>query len=83
MPPPLEGNDQLVTAVLTACWTAALVVLILVRHDLAASSRWWIWTCAAGCALGLFGLGYVPLLKRSRDRKAQRRAAGRSGQAGI
>src|ERR1019366_5039133 len=39
-----------------------------------AADRWWIWTCAAGTGIGLFGLVYVPRLKRSREHAAQHRA---------
>jgi type VI protein secretion system component VasK len=73
-PPPLEGNDQLVTAVITAAWAVALVVLLVVRTQLPASGRWWVWTCLAGFCMGLFGLWYVPRMKRARARRAQRRA---------
>jgi Protein of unknown function (DUF2530) len=72
--PPLEGNDQLVTAVITGGWVIALVVLLLVRHHLAAADRWWIWVAVAGVSIGVFGLAYVPYLKRSRARAARRRA---------
>ena len=75
-PPPLEANDQLVTAVFTAGWAVALIVLLIVSSDLPGGSKWWIWTCACGFAMGLFGLWYVPRLKRGRDRAAaQRREA--------
>jgi hypothetical protein len=74
-PPPLEANDMLVTAVVTACWAVALIVLLIIRTDLPSGSRWWIWTCVTGTAMGLFGLWYVPRLKRSRARAAARRAA--------
>jgi hypothetical protein len=66
----LEGNDQLITAVITAGWAVALVVLLVARESIPASDRWWIWACAAGLAIGLFGLCYVPRLKRSRSRPA-------------
>jgi hypothetical protein len=56
----------------------ALVVLLIVRDRLPSGSHWWIWTCATGLGLGLFGLVYVPFLKRSRERTAARRAAGGS-----
>jgi len=46
VPPPLEANDQLVTAVLTAGWAVALVVLLILRDQIPADERWWIWTCA-------------------------------------
>jgi hypothetical protein len=73
-PPPLEANDQLVTAVFTGAWAVALIVLLIVHSSLPAGSRWWIWTCATGTGMGLFGLWYVPRLKRSRARAAQQRA---------
>ena len=74
-PPPLEANDQLVIGVGTAGWAIALVVLLIVRGSLPADDRWWIWTCVAGLALGLFAIWYVPRLKRSRAKAA-------AGQAG-
>ena len=67
-PPPLEANDQVVIWVGTACWAVALVVLLIVRDSLPAGQRWWIWTCVCGVAFGLFGLWYVPRLKRGRAR---------------
>jgi hypothetical protein len=73
-PEPLEANDQLVTAVITAGWAIALIVLLAVRTDIPGHDRWWIWTCAAGLGLGIFALLYVPRLKRSRERAARRRA---------
>ncbi len=73
-PEPLEANDQLVTAVITAGWAIALIVLLAVRTEIPASDRWWIWTCVTGLGLGIFGLLYVPILKRSRERAAARRA---------
>ncbi len=74
VPPPLEGNDQVITAAGTIAWAIALVVLLVLRHRIPASSHWWIWTCAVGLGLGLFGLIYVPRLKRSRARAAARRS---------
>jgi multisubunit Na+/H+ antiporter MnhE subunit len=72
-PPPLEANDQVVAGVITAGWGVALVVLLVLRDQLPAGERWWIWTCAAGLAMGLFGLWYVPRMKRARARSAARR----------
>jgi hypothetical protein len=74
-PPPLEANDQLVTASITAGWAVALIVLLIVRSSLPGDARWWIWTCVTGLAMGLFGLWYVPRLKHGRSRAAARRAA--------
>ncbi len=63
------------TATITLGWVLALVVLVAVRDLLPADVRWWIWTCACGVAMGLFGLWYVPFLKRRRVRIAAERAA--------
>jgi hypothetical protein len=72
-PPPLEANDQLVTAVITAGWAVALVILLALWEQIPAGERWWIWTCAAGLVMGLFGLWFVPRMKRARARGAAAR----------
>jgi hypothetical protein len=77
-PPPLEADDVLVVRVITAGWAVALVVLLIVRGSLPAGQRWWVWTCVAGLALGIFALWYMPRIKRGRARAA----AGRSGKDG-
>ena len=74
-PPPLETNDQVVTVVLTAGWAVALVVLLALWEQIPAGERWWIWVCATGVVMGLFGLWYVPRVKRARARAAARREA--------
>jgi hypothetical protein len=85
-PPPLEGNERLITTVITAGWAIALIVVLIFRGSIPAAERWWIWTCGTGVAMGIFGLWYVPRLKRSRARAAVRRAArlaSRGGQEGA
>ena len=77
-PPPLEADDKLVIGVITAAWVVALVVLVIVRDSLPPGQRWWIWTCACGVAFGLFGLWYVPRLKRGRARAADKRGTDQS-----
>ena len=77
VPPPLEGDDRLITAVITAGFLVALVVLLIVRDDLPAVDRWWVWVAALGTAMGLFGFVYVPYLKRRRNTAALRRQASR------
>jgi hypothetical protein len=52
--------------------------VLIVHGTLPPGSRWWVWTCAAGTAMGLFALWYVPRLKRARTA----RAAARGGVAG-
>jgi Protein of unknown function (DUF2530) len=76
-PPPLEANDKLVTVSGTVAWAVALVVLLVLRDQIPAGQRWWIWTCATGLAMGLFALWYVPRFKRARARSAARREAER------
>lgn len=69
------------TATITMGWAIALVVLLVVRSELPADVRWWIWTCATGVLMGLFGLWYVPVLKRRRARMAADRAKAAADQA--
>jgi len=64
-----------VTLAITVGWVLALVVVLSVRSALPPDARWWIWTCACGTVMGLFGLWYVPFLKRRRARIAAERAA--------
>jgi hypothetical protein len=64
-----------VTATITLGWVLALVVLVSVRSALPADVRWWVWTCVCGLLMGLFGLWYVPFLKRRRTRLAAGRTA--------
>lgn len=73
-PAPFEANDRLVTAVITAAWVIGLISVLVLRQHLSPSQRWWVWTCAVGVCMGLFGLWYVPRLQRSRVRAAERRA---------
>jgi hypothetical protein len=79
-PPPREADDRQVTLAVTLGWVLALVVLVSVRSALPADVRWWIWTCVCGVVMGLFGLWYVPFLKRKRERIAAERAAAAEGQ---
>jgi hypothetical protein len=64
-----------VTLTITIGWVLALIVLLSVRSALPADVRWWIWACACGAVMGLFGLWYVPFLKRRRARLEAERAA--------
>jgi hypothetical protein len=75
-PPPLEGDNRLITAVITAAWVVALAVLLIVRDRLAPADRWWVWVAVAGVCMGMFGLAYVPHLKKSRERAETARRQG-------
>lgn len=81
-PPPFEGDDRLITGVITAGFAIALIVLLALRGDLPAADRWWTWVAALGTAMGLFGFAYVPYLKRSRLRAAERRRLAREHDPG-
>jgi Protein of unknown function (DUF2530) len=83
-PPPLEGDDRLITATVTAGWAVALVVVLLLTGLRVVPGRddWWSWTCALGFGMGLFGLWYVPRLKRARARAEKRRAEERRADQG-
>jgi hypothetical protein len=80
-----EANNRLVTGVITACWAVALAVMLILAAAgvLPPHQRWWIWTCVAGVAMGLFGLWYVPVLERKRARTAARRAQERAPEEGT
>jgi hypothetical protein len=62
-----------VAGIITVAWAVALVVVLIARDALPAGSRWWLWTCVTGLVMGLFGMWYVPVLKRGRERAADRR----------
>jgi hypothetical protein len=82
LPPPLEGNDRVITGTITSGFVVALIVLLILRGQLPHADRWWIWVAAFGTFLGLFGFIWVPILKRQRDRAAGRRQVD-AGQAGT
>ncbi len=63
------------TAIITAAWAVAVIVVLALRERLPAGDGWWLWTCVAGLGQGIFALWYVPRMKRGRARTAARRAA--------
>lgn len=69
--------------VITAAWAVALVVVLIARDALPAGSGWWVWTCVTGLVMGLFGLWYVPVLKRGRLRAADRRRQSSGADSGY
>jgi hypothetical protein len=79
-PPALEGSDLAITLGITVAWVVALIVLLIARDQLQPADRWWVWVPLSGACQGVFGLFFVPYLKKSRARAAERRA--RQGQAG-
>ncbi|SDN48060.1 DUF2530 domain-containing protein [Geodermatophilus sp. DSM 45219] len=57
-PPPLRVDTARVVLAGTAVWVVALVVLLLLGDRV---DRVWTWTCLAGIALALIGLGVMRL----------------------
>jgi hypothetical protein len=56
-PAPLEVNEGRIVAVGMAVWVAAIGVLLGLRATSAAyPGDRWLWTCAIGIAIGLYGL---------------------------
>lgn len=49
----------------TVAWAVALVVLLVLREQLAPQDRWWLWTAAAGLVMGL--VGSAAALRRRRQ----------------
>jgi hypothetical protein len=76
-PEPLEANDVATVTVGTVIWFALFVVQLPFYGWYSDHGHtWFIWTCAAGGALGLVGLKYV----RARRDAIARAAAARDGQ---
>ena len=56
---PLDVTGVRTVAVGTGLWVVALVALLPLYSTLDDQGRsWWLWTCGAGIALGLFGISY-------------------------
>ncbi len=57
-PPPLRVDTARVVLAGTAVWVVALVVVLLLGDRV---DRVWTWTCLAGIALAVIGLGVMRL----------------------
>lgn len=70
---PVDVDGVAVITVGTVLWALAFLVLLPFRSRLAAhDADWWLWTCAAGVALGLYGIAYC---RRRRARLERSRRA--------
>jgi RsiW-degrading membrane proteinase PrsW (M82 family) len=61
-PPAARSHDEVLVAIVgIVAWAVALVVLaVFFRHDLQRHhSSWWLWACALGLVLGLYGLRFA------------------------
>ncbi|WP_187279923.1 DUF2530 domain-containing protein [Quadrisphaera setariae] len=56
-PAPPPADDRRPFGVITVAWLALLVVAVVAHDALSGAGRtWWVWTCAAGAALGFLAL---------------------------
>ncbi|MFC3998534.1 DUF2530 domain-containing protein [Nocardiopsis sediminis] len=76
-PEVLEIDYRVPTALGSLAWAVALIVLLAMGDGLAPSERWWLWVCATGLVLGVFGYAYIPRLLRKRAEAEERHAARR------
>ena len=60
-PEPIEVDEPRIVLAGIGLWVVALVLLATVfRDDLRRHhATWWLWACAVGIALGLYGLRFV------------------------
>jgi hypothetical protein len=56
---PLPVNTAKIIWAGMACWSVALVVMLLVPPLRSGSRDWWPWACVTGLVLGAMGLAYV------------------------
>ena len=76
-PEPLRTDDRKAVLVGTVIWILLLLAAVATQEALVASGRgWWLWTAAAGAALGLLGLAYL------HHREVQQRRGARPGDGG-
>lgn len=62
---PLDVDAVRTMQVGTLLWAVALAATLIARDTLTADGRtWWIWTCAAGVALGLLGVAVTARRRR-------------------
>ena len=68
---PLDVDGVRTVAVGTALWLLGFLALLPFYGRLADSGRgWFLWTCLAGCGLGLIGLEYCRRRRRTRRESA-------------
>lgn len=69
---PLDVDGVRTVEIGSLVWLIGFVALLPFYGELEEHGRlWWLWTCLAGCGLGLFGLEYC---RRRRKARAERDA---------
>jgi hypothetical protein len=70
---PLDVDGVRTVEIGSLVWLLGFLALLPFYGELEDNGRlWWLWTCLAGCGLGLFGLEYC---RRRRRARAERDAA--------
>jgi len=58
-PTPAKTDDRKAFFVGTVAWVVALAVFVVLLPTLTEQGHtWWLWTCVAGLAIGVIGLGW-------------------------
>jgi hypothetical protein len=65
-PAPLETDDRATVLIGMLLWAVAFVVLVVFfRDDLRRHhTTFWLWSCGAGVAMGVYGLWFVARRRR-------------------
>jgi hypothetical protein len=81
---PLDVTGTRTIVVGTVVWLIALVALLPVYSTLSDNGDgWWIWTCAAGVGLGLFGIGFCKRRERRIGKRPPKEESSPIGAAGL
>ncbi|CAN5339736.1 hypothetical protein BH11ACT5_BH11ACT5_08650 [soil metagenome] len=65
-PTPVQTDDRKAFFAGTVAWVVALAVFVLLLPTLTAQGHtWWLWTCVAGLAIGVIGLGWSVWRRRT------------------
>lgn len=74
-PAPYRTNDYAPVIVGIAAWAIAVIVLLVMHHDMAKRGQgWWLWVAIVGFALGFWGLTLVAINHRAAAWRANRAA---------
>lgn len=74
-PAPYRTNDYAPVIVGILAWAIALIVLLVMHHDMARRGQgWWLWVAIVGFALGFWGLTLVAINHWAAARRVNRTA---------